>query len=147
MTDKEKIITKIERIIEQLKEERSKIPSPTSETIITSLEVSLSMSSDRISLGARIAALEEILVFINSLPAEPSEDLEEAAKEYSGKSSHPLNNAFKDGAKWQKEQLINKACEWLVYNVNGSVYYDDFDNAFVDTDELITVFKEAMNND
>lgn len=33
-----------------------------------------------------------------------SEELEEAAKEYSGKSSHPLNNAFKAGAKWQEKQ-------------------------------------------
>lgn len=30
--------------------------------------------------------------------------LNEAAKKYSGKESHPLNNAFIAGAKWQEEQ-------------------------------------------
>ena len=53
--------------------------------------------------------------FINSLPAEqPSKVLEEAAEEYSGKSAHPLNNAFKDGAKWQKEQIMKSAIDALV---------------------------------
>jgi len=40
-----------------------------------------------------------------------SGDLEEAAEEYSGKSSHPLNNAFKAGAKWQKEHLMKDAVD------------------------------------
>lgn len=31
-------------------------------------------------------------------------DINEAAKEYSGKESHPLNNAFIAGAKWQEEK-------------------------------------------
>lgn len=59
----------------------------------------------------------QLLSFINSLPAEPSKDLKEAAEEYSGKSAHPLNNAFIAGAQWQKERDINKACEWLNKNV------------------------------
>ena len=53
--------------------------------------------------------------FINSLPAEqPSKVLEEAAEEYSGKSAHPLNNAFKAGAKWQEEQIMKSAIDALV---------------------------------
>ncbi len=46
----------------------------------------------------------------------PSEELEEAAEEYSGKSSHPLNNAFKDGANWRIEQIMQGLCyETKVY--------------------------------
>lgn len=46
--------------------------------------------------------------------------------------------------KWQKQQTIDKVCEWIVNNVNDSIYYDECDNAFVDTEELITNLKEAM---
>ena len=53
--------------------------------------------------------------FINSHPSEQtSEELEEAAEEYSGKSAHPLNNAFKAGAKWQEEQIMKSAIDALV---------------------------------
>lgn len=58
MTDIRKITAEIERRIEQFKEERSKVPPTTPKSV------------DRLSLGARIAALEETLVFIQSLPAE-----------------------------------------------------------------------------
>ena len=33
-------------------------------------------------------------------------ELSEAAEEYSGKRSHPLNNAFIDGAKWKENRII-----------------------------------------
>ena len=60
--------------------------------------------------------------FINSLPAEqPSKVLEEAAEEYSGKSAHPLNNAFKAGAKWQEEQIMKSAIDALVDDVTQKV--------------------------
>ena len=50
-------------------------------------------------------------------------DVNEAAKEYSGKESHPLNNAFIAGAKWQEEHskcemfedLEEELKEWMEY--------------------------------
>lgn len=112
MTQIEQISLEIEQRIEQFKEERSKVPPTTPKSV------------DRLSLGARIAALEETLVFIQSLPAEqPSKALEEAAEEYSGKASHPLNNAFKAGARWQKERTIKIVCEWLDKNADNYVWY------------------------
>ena len=50
-------------------------------------------------------------------------------------------------AKQQKQQTIEKACEWIVNNVNNSLYYDEHDNAFIDTEELITAFKEYMEEE
>ena len=48
------------------------------------------------------------------------ETLEEAARSYSdnidnicGSVGEQTRNAFKAGAKWQEEHLIDKACEWL----------------------------------
>ena len=58
MTQIEQIKAEIKRRIEQFKEERSKVPPTTPKSV------------DRLSLGARIAALEETLVFIKSLPYE-----------------------------------------------------------------------------
>lgn len=56
--------------------------------------------------------LSEIEELIKALQEEPvSEELEEAAVEYSGKESHPLNNAFKAGAKWQAEQMMANAVD------------------------------------
>lgn len=87
MTQIDTIIAKIE----QLKEELKDLPSGDYKD------------------GVFYVLEEELIPFINSLPAEPSKDLKEAAEEYSGKSAHPLNNAFIAGAQWQKEQTINKA--------------------------------------
>lgn len=33
-----------------------------------------------------------------------------------------LEQAFIDGAEWQKKQLIDKACEWLESNVEKYIY-------------------------
>ena len=49
-------------------------------------------------------AIEAIKRLYKQKPAEIHITLNEAAKEYSGKESHPLNNAFIAGAKWQEEQ-------------------------------------------
>ena len=98
-------------------------------------------------------ALKSVIDFINSFPSElPSKELEYFAtslEETIGTSPHSretIISYLQQAAQWQKEQLINKACEWLVNNVNGSIYYDDFDDVFVDTDELITAFKEAVED-
>lgn len=110
MTQIEEIKAEIKRRIKQFKEERNKIPSATPK----SLEES---DFGIISLGARIAALEEILVFINSLSEDKSnENLDEEIKKYFAKvdlketSFSDIANHF---AQWQKEQTINKACDWL----------------------------------
>lgn len=47
---------------------------------------------------------------------------------------------------WQKQQTIDKVREWIVNNVNDSLYYNEHDEAFVDTEELITKFKEEMED-
>ena len=56
---------------------------------------------------------EELLSFIDSLPEQPSGDLENAAKNYTdssewliGENLEHLDNAFIAGAKWQAEQLL-----------------------------------------
>lgn len=72
--------------------------------------------ANKLSLGARIAMCEELLVFINSLPEEPINDnLEKEVKAY-------LQTNFPDGlgfpsvpkvahhfAKWQKKQMMKDA--------------------------------------
>lgn len=107
---------------------------------------------------------------IEYLQEEPvSEELEEAAKEYSGKSSHPLNNAFKAGAEWQKkqdqetielaedhamlagmekmkEQMMAKAIDATIGSfTNGTIYDADFDidSNLKDNDKVkVIVIKE-----
>lgn len=39
------------------------------------------------------------------------EEIENAAYEYSGKMSHPMNSAFRDGAKWYEEQILKRSVE------------------------------------
>ena len=68
----------------------------------------------------KAVAYGELLPFIDSLPEEkPSEDLEEAAKEYMKKARKHLfddspigrtDDAFIAGAEWQKKQMMD---EWL----------------------------------
>ena len=71
----------------------------------------------------RIAICEQLLHFINSLPEDqPNEDLEKEIDRVVKEVVTPevLQDyiaGFKAGAQWQKEQLINKACEWLNKNV------------------------------
>ena len=107
MTQIETIIAEIERRIEQFKEERSKVPPTTPKSV------------DRLSLGARIAALEETLVFIQSLPAEqPSEEFKGEFEDYLVHGD--IRNPNFDGpfgyddirktaihfANWKKEQMM-----------------------------------------
>lgn len=50
-----------------------------------------------------------------------SDDLEEAANAYIHNESnwiHPRTETFKAGAQWQKQQLLDKACEWLNLQLN-----------------------------
>lgn len=120
MTDKEKIIAEIERL---KAEAFNNINHDAKRDMVTD-----------VANSQRIAICEQLLHFIDSLPAEqPSEDLEKAAKDFVEKNSpytdeFMLDNeveeaykiaelTFKRGAQWQKEQIINKASQWLNENV------------------------------
>jgi len=108
------------------------------------------------------AACDKIIAYLNSIPVEkqPSVDLENAATaltneivgelnagDYTDHSGHNAHwHSFKEGvvagAQWQKEQTINKACEWL--NKNVVEYHPR-------TGKLrpvvnINAFREAMEN-
>ena len=85
---------------------------------------------DIISLGARAAALEEILTFIDSLQQEPDKSLEEAAEKYRRVSCNAamkpnidgpipeyggnVKTAFIAGAEWQTKQLMKDAIHYVV---------------------------------
>ena len=93
----------------------------------------------------RISAFEDVKVFINHTlevkeveEESVSKDLEEAAKNYEEDAifyaARRISDFFKAGAKWQKEQGITKACEWLLKN----------DSYAKPTDLLVRDFKKAM---
>lgn len=70
-------------------------------------------------------------------PKEPaSEGLEEAATKYAQDKHLPIQTwqAFKAGAQWQKEQIIDKACSFLHH-------YQEYPNHDITTDKLVEAFK------
>lgn len=99
------------------------------------------------SLAADIAAkaeeTESILSFIAPLQEGPvSKDLEEAANAYIYNESnwiHSRTETFKTGAEWQKQHLIEKACEWLEEHL-----LDFWSQIITNTDYFIEEFKQAM---
>lgn len=93
-----------------------------------------------------------MITFIDSLEEEPvSEDLEEAARRIATRHSHITGDTyyandawfFKKGAQWQKEQMIDKACEWLKSyrqdTPDGTGYI-----AGIVNDKTIEDFKQSM---
>lgn len=87
----------------------------------------------------RCEAYKELLEFIDSHPEEPvSEDLEEEIKkmqrhyrtidEYDGYPAtiyaSGIDYIARHFANWEKEKIINKACEWLEDNVFSSEQLD-----------------------
>lgn len=69
-----------------------------------------------------IEVYEGLIKFIDSLPEEHNEDLEEAAKRYATEGDE-INglyiideevDAFKAGAEWQKQQMMKDAVEGIV---------------------------------
>lgn len=54
-----------------------------------------------------------------------NENLQNAAQNYSGKVSHPLNNAFIAGAMWARNQLYKQADELITKKTNGEVTLED----------------------
>ena len=106
-----------------------------------------------------IEEYKSLLSFINSLPEEPeSEDVEEAAREtqwaameYTSKAAKESTsvrdwctddvvNAFIGGAKWQLE----KACEWLKFNLQDYAGFDDKKNQVPFDSEVFEEFRKAM---
>lgn len=132
MTDKEKIRKEVERLQKELVKEKEK---------------GLGSDVD----DACILELQNVLTYIDSLQEEPvSKDLEEATDKHLVEKGYLLtaNNGehlaeveakglFKAGAQWQKQQLIEKACEWL-----NNFYSEDRHCYLVAED--IKAFKQAM---
>ena len=99
------------------------------ETIIAEIErrrvkykelISKSFGVEQEYFKGMAVVADEMMLFINSLPAEqPSEELMVVAQSYTEKGSQCQEemDAFIAGAQWQKEQTINKACQWLNDNV------------------------------
>ena len=124
--DKAAVVAEIERLIAELVEE----------------------GEDTMFEQGRISAFEDVKVFINhtlevkEVEEEPvSNDLEEAASQYpsiicriSPQWKSEVENVFKAGAQWQKEQMITKACVFLE-STDFCKYYNR---------EFIKEFKKAM---
>ena len=101
-----------------------------------------------------IDAYEVVISLLDTLEVkeveeEPtSNDLEEAAKNHksaihivSPQWTSEVEKAFKAGAEWQKEQIIDKACEWLRTN------YEDIGIRYIrghKVEDEIEAFKKAM---
>jgi len=94
------------------------------------------------------AYISDLFNLNNSQEDTVSNDLEKAATKYARKQlsnpDYPTYNdeyemecAFEAGAQWQKQQLIDKACEWL-----NNFYSEDRHCYFVKED--IDNFKQAM---
>ena len=92
MTDKEKIRKEVQRLMNELIQEKEK-----------------GYGSD--TDDACILELQNVLTFIDSLQEEPvSDELEEAANDYAHDLLHDdVFLTFKAGAKWQKEHLWKPA--------------------------------------
>ena len=103
----------------------------------------------------KIVSYIETLDFLNSLEEPVSNDLEEAAMQYA-KSKHKdttlqqiVSWDFKAGAQWQKEQMIDKACDWLADNYSKYIITKGLATIFratidFDTIRMIEDFKKAM---
>lgn len=94
---------------------------------------------------AAVEQLRKVLAYIDSLPEESaSKDLDEAAFRYSferfpeEKGSAKRRGArigFREGANWQKEQTIEKACEWW----ENELYYPSM------TEQEVKWYKSKIN--
>lgn len=82
--------------------------------------------------GVRCYGIEDFENFVNSMQEEPvSEDLEEVAVDYGNRSAFTdvdpfnwiLEIAFKDGACWQKQQIMKDATEVTVHIEAGNYPY------------------------
>lgn len=109
---------------------------------------------DLINIGlyeGRKQALEMLLDFINTLPTEPSEELEYLAtslEETIGTSPHSretIISYLQQAAQLQKKQTINKAYKWLEDNVIDYVWCSEGDLGI--SDEFFIDFIKAMEDE
>ena len=106
-------------------------------------------------------AYKNILSFIDTPEVEEtkeeavSNNLEEAADNYVGHapeidedlSCFTKRNAFIAGAKWQKEQMITKACNYLFSHMGLFVtFFDDDIVEDIERSEFIKKFRIAMDD-
>ena len=102
-TTKRKKMTQIEQIKSEIERRRVKYKELISKSFGVEQEYFKGMA----------VVADEMMLFINSLPEKPSEDLEEAANIYANKQGLELKpfarRFFIAGANWQKEQLMKSA--------------------------------------
>lgn len=109
------------------------------------------------------SVLNKLKEFINSLPAgQLNNDVEEEVNDYFEKHLELCNDGtLKCGGKefdtydllnvidyfitWQKNQIINKACEWLLENVSAELVLPVEDKVLVK--DFIKNFKKAMEDE
>lgn len=109
MTDKEKIREAVEKRYEYWREKE--------------------FNSHSIESEIRMSECQHLLLMLNSLQEEPaSEELEKAAEDYSnnldniyGSIGKQTRYAFKAGAQWQKEQMMEQAIDGEIgyWNLHG----------------------------
>lgn len=130
-------IEKIRQEIERLKEEYNE-------------QVSARLISESLVSMGKVEALNKVLAFIESLPEEkPSEDLEEEAARYEREnrqsvlSSVDIVNAFIAGGELQKGQMMKKAVEVDVADLNGDIYNNCIEKGMTDEDKVkIVIVKQ-----
>lgn len=94
-----------------------------------------------------IAALENVEVLIDNAEEPSNDNLEEAAMNWVENNcfdcdivgEHCSMRAFKEGANWQRKQIINKACEWL------NMFYSEDRHCYL-VKEDIDGFRKAMED-
>lgn len=80
-------------------------------------------------------------------------DLDDAAEDYDNNNLFPevsLKDAFKDGAKWQKDRALEKCCKWLEENAFryvGDATYNGVEITGLYNQQMIKDFKEAMDKE
>ena len=98
-----------------------------------------------------VACCKQTLAFIDSLQEEPtSNDLEEAAYQFGNCFENHfglVSMSFIKGAKWQKEQMIDKACNYLFSHMGLFVtFFDDDIVEDIERSEFIKKFRIAMED-
>lgn len=156
MVYKEKILAEIERLKKELYKQRD-----------FRIDGSPIPVYDTNAIDGMLKVLDKVKGFINTLPSkQPSEDLEYLAtslEETIGTSPHSretIISYLQQAAQWQKEQIINKACEWLRYcvDVNDEVKMIDGEpeaeslvqknlHRIEVTNQIVEDFKKAMENE
>ena len=135
LIDKSALVAEIERRISDNKKDMERASHKFLEDYFEGYEDALVLLKEQFLDTLEVKEVQEEPV---------SNDLEEAATKYARKQvanpDYPTYNdeyemvcAFEAGAQWQKEEIIDKACEWLENYFkgvsSGTVYLEDFKKA------------------